>query len=218
MAVPTERTTIRRHPERADYDDGTIAAILDEAVVAHVGFAAEGRPSVIPMVYARRGPTLYLHGSAASGLLRTARRGVPVCVTVTLLDGFVLARSAFRHSVNYRSVVVFGEAREVTDPAEKRAALLALVDHAVPGRAGEARPPNDRETAATLVLALPLTKASAKIRTGPPLDDETDLDHPVWAGVLPLSTSIGEPEPAEGVDPSRLAPFRPSRPGRPDQA
>ena len=166
--------------------------------MAHVGIAADGQPYVIPMVYARRGATLYLHGSPASRLLRALKAAVPVCVTVTLIDGLVLARSAFHHSMNYRSVVVLGQAREVIDPEEKQSAFAALVDHAVPGRSGEVRAPNPKETAGTIVLALPLTEASAKIRTGPPIDDEDDLTVPVWAGVIPLSLERGAPVPDTG--------------------
>ncbi|HVW32229.1 MAG TPA: pyridoxamine 5'-phosphate oxidase family protein [Acidimicrobiia bacterium] len=198
MPQPTSRTEIRRHPERGDHRDATVAAILDEGLVAHVGIAVDGQPYVIPMIYARRGATLYLHGSPASRLLRAMKKTVPVCVTVTLLDGLVLAKSAFHHSMNYRSVVVLGEAQEVTDPAEKRAAFAALVDHAVPGRSAEARPPNPKETAGTIVLALPLGEASAKIRTGPPIDDEADRPLPVWAGVIPLRLERGTPVPADG--------------------
>src|SRR5213593_1742472 len=159
---PTPRTRVRRLPNRASYDRATIHAILDEGLVCHLGFVHDGQPFVLPTTYARVDDALYLHGSAASRLLRGLRRGIPVCVTVTLLDGLVLARSAFHHSVNYRSVVVLGSAVEVTGTAEKRAALAALVEGIAPGRSAEARPPSQKELAATLVLALPLSEASAK--------------------------------------------------------
>jgi nitroimidazol reductase NimA-like FMN-containing flavoprotein (pyridoxamine 5'-phosphate oxidase superfamily) len=201
-AAPSERTEVKRRPARADYRPKSIHAILDEGVVAHVGFAVDGAPYVIPMVYARKAHTLYLHGSPASRLLRGLRRGIPVCVTVTLLDGLVLARSAFHHSVNYRSVVVLGSAVEVTNAAEKRAALAALVEGVVPGRSVEARPPSDQELAATLVLSLPLTEASAKVRSGPPIDDEADYALPVWAGEIPMRLVTGPPVPDPRLDPS----------------
>ena len=189
----TERTKVRRLPARASYDAATIHAILDEALICHVGFAMEGQPFVIPTIHWRDGDTLYFHGSAASRMLRTLRGGVDACVTVTLLDGLVLARSAFHHSMNYRSVVVFGKAREVTDRAEKLHALERLMAHITPDRAAAVRPPNESELRQTLVLALPLHEASAKIRTGPPVDDEEDAQLPVWAGVVPIALVRGEP-------------------------
>ena len=191
---PTARTTVRRRPERAHYDRASVEAILDEGLVAHVGLAVDGQPFVIPMVYARVGRDLYLHGSAASRLLRALSGEAAVCVTVTLLDGIVLARSAFHHSMNYRSVVVVGRAEPVPDGPERDRALAAIVDHAVPGRSAEVRPPDRKELAATLVIRVPLAEVSAKIRTGPPVDDERDLDLPVWAGVLPLRLVVGEPQ------------------------
>jgi nitroimidazol reductase NimA-like FMN-containing flavoprotein (pyridoxamine 5'-phosphate oxidase superfamily) len=191
--LQTERTTVRRLPARGTYDRSTIETILDEGLICHVGFIAGGNPVVIPTIHARAGDTLYFHGSVASRMLRTLREGVPMCVTVTLLDGLVLARSTFHHSMNYRSVVVFGTAREVTDRQEKLAALEALVEHVVPGRSRVARGPNEQELRATLVLALPIEEASAKIRTGPPLDDEEDYKLDVWAGVIPLTMTRGEP-------------------------
>ena len=193
--ILTNRTEVKRRPDRADYRPQSIEAILDEGFVAHVGFAVDGQPYVIPMVYARDAQTLYLHGSPASRMLRGLRRGIPVCVTVTLLDGLVLARSAFHHSVNYRSVVVLGSAVEVTGPAEKRAALAALVEGIAPGRSAEARPPSEKELDATLVLALPLSEASAKVRSGPPIDDESDYPLPVWAGEIPFRLVAGPPVP-----------------------
>jgi nitroimidazol reductase NimA-like FMN-containing flavoprotein (pyridoxamine 5'-phosphate oxidase superfamily) len=201
--TPSERTTLRRLPERGSFERERIREILDEALVCHVGLVAEHGPVVIPMSYARADDRLYLHGSSASRLLRSLRAGAEACVTVTLLDGLVLARSAFHHSVNYRSVVIFGAAREVTDAEEKLAALRAIVEHVVPGRWGDTRGPSAKELARTLVLALPLDEASAKLRTGPPADDEEDyaLDH--WAGVIPLrleaAAPIEDPKLRDGV-------------------
>jgi hypothetical protein len=193
---------VRRKPDRAVYDRQAVHAILDEAYVCHVGLTAEGRPLVIPMIHARVGETLYLHGSPASRLLRTLASGVPACATATLIDGLVLARSAFHHSMNYRSAVVFGTARLVDDDAEKDAALRALVDHVLMGRGADARPPNDKELRGTKVVALPIEAASAKQRVGGPVDDEEDMGLPVWAGVVPLRLVAGEPQP----DPANLAP------------
>jgi len=187
----TDRTRVRRLPTRANYDRETIHAILDEALVCHVGFVVDGRPVVIPTIHWREEDTLYVHGSAASRMLRSLKGGVDACVTVTLIDGLVLARSAFHHSMNYRSVVVFGKAREVTGD-EKTQALQRLVEHIHPGRSAEVRPPNEMEMKQTLVLALPLEEASAKIRTGGPVDDEEDYALPVWAGVVPLKLTRGE--------------------------
>lgn len=184
--VPTARTTLKRLPKRGAFDRDTVHRILDEGLFCHLGFAAEGQPYVLPTIYARVEETLYVHGSAASRMMGTLAQGVPVCLTVTLLDGLVLARSAFHHSMNYRSVVVLGKAREVKDPVEKRRALDAIVDHVAAGRSREARGPNDIELVATRVLSLPLEEVSAKVRTGPPIDDEEDSAWPVWAGVLPL--------------------------------
>jgi hypothetical protein len=191
----SERTRVRRLPARGCYDQATIDAILDEALVCHVGFAVDGQPYVIPMNYARVGRQLYMHGSAASRTLRTLATGVPVCVTVTLLDGLVLARSAFHHSMNYRSVVILGTAVEVRDPDERLAALEAIVEHILAGRWREVRPPNERELRATSVLRLPLDEVSAKIRSGPPLDDADDLGQPCWAGVIPLRLVAATPLP-----------------------
>ena len=194
----TERTRVRRLPKRASYDRETIHAILDEALVCHVGFVVTGAPVVIPTIHWREGDTLYVHGSAASRMLRSLRDGVDACATVTLLDGLVLARSAFHHSMNYRSVVVFGKAREVTGE-EKLRALDGLVEHVVRGRSRDVRPPNEVELKQTLVLALPLEEASAKIRTGGPVDDEEDYALPIWAGVVPLALKAGEPVADDGV-------------------
>jgi uncharacterized protein len=193
--APSARTTVRRRAPRGRYEREIVHAVLDEALVCHVGFESEHGPVVLPTMHARVGDTLYLHGAAGNAMLRAGGTG-PICATVTLIDGLVLARSAFHHSVNYRSVVVHGEGRLVTDEAEKQTVLDALVDHVVPGRSGETRPPNDVELKSTAVLAIPLDEASAKVRTGPPKDDPEDLDGPWWAGVIPLHTTRGEPEPA----------------------
>ena len=210
----TERTRVRRLPERATYDRATVHAILDEGFLCHVGFVVDGQPYVIPTGYARVGDTLFLHGSTGSRL--GLRPGMDVCVTVTLVDGLVLARSAFHHSMNYRSVMAIGRTRPVTDPGEKEVALRALVEHIVPGRSDEVRGGDPRELAATAVVALPLEEVSAKVRTGPPSDDEPDYDRPIWAGVLPLALIPGEPAPDPVLDPSIPAPAHVaswSRPG-----
>jgi uncharacterized protein len=191
--LQTERTTVKRLPKRGVYDRETVNAILDESLLCHVGFVVEGQPVVIPTIHTRVGDTVYFHGSAASRMLRTLRGGVEACVTVTILDGLVLARSTFHHSMNYRSAVIFGTATEVTDREEKLRALDALVEHVVRGRSVEARGPNEIELKATLVLALPITEASAKVRTGGPVDDEEDYAMPIWAGVLPLTLTPGAP-------------------------
>jgi len=199
QALPTsDRTRVRRLAERGRYETETIYAILDEALICHVGFVVNGQPVVIPTIHWRDGETLYFHGSAASRMLRSLRDGVDACVTVTLLDGLVLARSAFHHSMNYRSVVVFGKAREVRED-EKVRVLDSLVEHVVRGRSKEVRAPNLKELRQTLVLALPIDEASAKIRTGGPIDDEEDYALPVWAGVLPLTLTPGEPVADRGV-------------------
>lgn len=191
--TPTERTTLKRLPKRGEYDHAAVYQILDEAFICHVGFVADGKPVVIPTSYARIGDDLYIHGSAASRMLRSLEEGIDVCVTVTLIDGLVLARSAFHHSINYRSVVIFGAAKVVDDPDEKIKALHAFTDHVVPGRWEDVRPPNESELRATLVLKLPLVEVSAKARTGPPLDDEEDYELSVWAGVVPLKLTAGAP-------------------------
>jgi len=192
--APSDRTTVRRLPARGRYDAETVHGILDEALFCHVGLVdPAGHPVVLPTIHVRRGDHLYLHGSPASHLLRTAKKGIDVCVTATLLDGLVMAKSAFHHSMNYRSVVVFGTATEVSDGDEKHGALLDLVEHVRPGRSAEARPPNAKELAGTLVLKLPLAEASAKVRTGPPIDDEEDADWPAWAGVIPVTLEVGQP-------------------------
>ncbi|MEE2708930.1 MAG: pyridoxamine 5'-phosphate oxidase family protein [Gemmatimonadota bacterium] len=185
---------MKRLPKRAVYDKQEIYGILDEALICHVGFAQAGHPFVIPTIQARIGDTLYIHGSAASRMLRTLSSGVPACVTVTLLDGLVLARSTFHHSMNYRSVVILGTLTKVDDPDEKRDALNAIVEHVVPGRSAEARGPNEQELKATTVISMEITEASAKIRTGPPGDDNEDYALPIWAGVVPLTIQAGTPE------------------------
>jgi uncharacterized protein len=186
---------VRREPERAVYDRAAIDAILDEGLVCHLGFVHDGQPFVIPTLYARLGDDVYVHGSAASRMLRTLEGGVDACLTVTLLDGLVLARSIFNHSVNYRSVVVLGRAAAAEERQEKLRALEAFSNRLVPGRWADVRPPDDQELKATSILRLPLDEVSAKMRTGPPNDYERDLAVPVWAGVIPLSLEAGEPRP-----------------------
>jgi len=193
--TPTERTQVKRLPKRGKYDRETVHAILDSAFVCHAGFTVDGQPFVIPTNFGRSEEILYLHGSAASRMLRTLSEGVPVCVTVTHVDGLVLARSAFHHSVNYRSVVVLGVARLVSDPAEKMEALRIFTEHVMKGRWDDVRQPTEQELKATTVLALNLEEVSAKVRTGGPVDDEADYTLPVWAGVLPLETVAKAPLP-----------------------
>jgi nitroimidazol reductase NimA-like FMN-containing flavoprotein (pyridoxamine 5'-phosphate oxidase superfamily) len=197
----TDRTTVHRLPKRAAYDRQTVYSILDEALICHVGFVVEGKPVVIPTIHARLNDLLYVHGSQASRMLRALREGVDVCVTVTLLDGLVIARSAFHHSMNYRSVVVYGVATEVSDRGEKLTALETIVEHVVPGRSADARGPSEAELRGTIVLSLPLEEVSAKIRTGGPIDDEEDYSLPIWAGELPFSLT-----PAVPIADSRLSP------------
>ncbi|OBH94545.1 pyridoxamine 5'-phosphate oxidase family protein [Mycobacterium scrofulaceum] len=206
---PTQCTTPTRYRERARYDRETVHRILDEALICHLGYLGNGRPVVLPTTHARLGETLYLHGSTGGSPLiaaSAAPAGLPVCVTVTLVDGLVLARSAMHHSVNFRSVVVLGAARVVDDPAEKLRALTGLLDHIAPGRAADCRTPNPREQAATGVLALDLVEVSAKVRGGGPVDDPEDCALPHWAGVVPLSVTAGAPVPAEDLDPATPVP------------
>ena len=191
----TDRTTLKRLPARGHYDRDLVHKILDEGFICHVGFVADGKPVVIPTGYGRIDDKLYIHGSQASRMLRTLKTGVAACVTVTLVDGLVLARSAFHHSINSRSVVIFGNATLVEDPEEKSAALLAFSEHVIQGRWQEVREPTEQELKATTVLVLPLEEVSAKVRTGPPIDDEEDYDLPVWAGVVPLRIMAGAPIP-----------------------
>jgi uncharacterized protein len=191
---PSDRVRLRRKRERGSYDRATIDAILDEALIAHLGFVDEtGQPLVIPTLHARDGDVVYLHGSTASRALRSLLAGAPACLTVSLLDGLVLARAAMHHSANYRSVMLLGTARAVDQPGEKLAALEAIIEHIVPGRWAEARQPSENELKATSVLALPIDEASAKLREGPPEDDEPDYELAVWAGVIPLRSQAGEP-------------------------
>ena len=206
---PTQRTQVKRLPDRGAYDSETVFKILDEGFICHVGFSVERQPFVIPTGYARVNDTLYIHGSAASRMLRTLAEGVEVCVTVTLLDGLVLARSAFHHSMNYRSVVMLGRATLVSDAAEKLKALQAFTEHIVRGRWNDVRLPTEAELKATAVLALPLAEVSAKIRKGPPKDDAEDYELPIWAGVVPLSIvqapPIADPRLKAGLEPPAYA-------------
>jgi nitroimidazol reductase NimA-like FMN-containing flavoprotein (pyridoxamine 5'-phosphate oxidase superfamily) len=199
---PTERTRVVREAQRGVYDRESIYKILDEGFVCHVGFSVDGQPYVIPTLFARVGDALYFHGSAASRMLRNVADGIPVCVTVTLTDGFVLARSVFNHSMNYRSVVALGKAALVDTPKEKLEALHAFTEKILPGRWNDARQPNEKELKATSILRLPLTEVSAKMRTGPPMDDDPDYALPVWAGVIPLQLARGAPIRDQRCNPS----------------
>jgi nitroimidazol reductase NimA-like FMN-containing flavoprotein (pyridoxamine 5'-phosphate oxidase superfamily) len=194
---PTPRTRVVREPQRALYDRDAVNQILDEGLLCHVGFVVDGQPYVIPTSYGRDGDVLYIHGSVASRMLRNLEQGVPVCITVTLLDGLVLARSVFNHSMNYRSVVILGTATLVEDPEEKVAALRALSEHILPHRWDDARQPNEKELKATSVLRIPIHEFSAKVRVGPPVDDADDYSFPTWAGVIPLELKSGTPIPDE---------------------
>jgi uncharacterized protein len=194
MTFPqTDRTKLKRLPKRGHFDRETVYSILDEGFICHVGFTVDGQPFVIPTGYARAGDKLYIHGSQASRMLRTLAGGLDACVTVTIVDGLVLARSAFHHSMNYRSVLILGRATLVDDPEEKMTALVALSEHIVRGRWADVREPTEEEMVQTTVLCLPIEEASAKIRTGPPLDDEEDYALPIWAGVVPLKLVAGDP-------------------------
>jgi uncharacterized protein len=204
--MPTARTRVVREAERALYDRETMYRILDEGFLCHVGFAVEGQPFVIPTSYGRKEASLYIHGSAASRMLREMKGGVAVCVTVTLLDGLVLARSVFNHSMNYRSVVILGKATLVDDPDEKLAALRVLSEHIIPGRWDDVRQPNDRELKATSVLRVPIEEFSAKVRRGPPIDDAEDYSFPCWAGVVPLEIKAALPIDDPKLDPQRSVP------------
>src|SRR6266550_2855694 len=190
---PTARTRVTREPERGVYDRAAAYQVLDEAFICHVGFVVDNQPFVIPTGYGRSGDNLYIHGSAASRMLRNLDQGVAVCITVTLLDGLVLARSVFNHSMNYRSVVILGTATIVDDPTEKLAALRALSEHILPHRWDDSRQPNEKELKATSVLRLPITEFSAKVRVGPPVDDDEDYTFPTWAGVIPLEMNSSTP-------------------------
>jgi len=203
---PTKRTRVVREPHRGVYDRDACCAILDEALACHIGFAVDAQPYVIPTLFARVGDVIYFHGSAASRMLRHLGGGAPMSLTVTLIDGIVLARSVFNHSINYRSVVVLGNATVVDDVTTKREALKAFTDRLLAGRWGDARPPTDTELAATSILRLPLDEFSAKVRIGPPVDKDEDLALPVWAGVIPLRFVAGAPIADAGCDPNLTAP------------
>jgi uncharacterized protein len=214
--APTERTRVRRLPDRASYDRDTIDRILDEALICHVAWSdADGRARVLPTIHARVGDTLYLHGSRGARAWKAVAAGDEVCVAATIVDGLVLARSAFHHSMNYRSVVLYGRAREVTDPDELLTAAQAITRHVLPGREDEARMPTPREFKQTILFAIPIDEASAKVRTGPPKDDEPDLALPLWAGVLPLQLRPGTPEPAPDLRDGIEVPGYVARPERP---
>jgi uncharacterized protein len=204
--TPTPRTQVKRRSPRGVYDKAQIHSILDQGFVCHLGFVLDGQPYVIPTAYARSGEVIYIHGSPASRIMRVAGQQLDICLTVTLVDGFVLARAVFHHSMNYRSVVVLGKASFVEDPAEKLEALRCFTEHLAPGRWQEARQPNESELKATSVLSLPLEEVSAKIRTGPPIDDEEDFAVPAWAGVVPVRTELGEPIPDQRLLPGVTAP------------
>jgi nitroimidazol reductase NimA-like FMN-containing flavoprotein (pyridoxamine 5'-phosphate oxidase superfamily) len=204
--TPTPRTRLVREPQRAVYDRDEAYKILDEGFLCHVGFVMDGQPFVIPTSYARHGDALYIHGSSASRMLRQMKVGVPICVTVMLLDGLVFARSIFNHSMNYRSVVVLGKATLVDEPAEKLEALRLLSEHILPGRWVESRLPNEQELKATSILRLPIEEFSAKVRQGPPVDDSEDMNFPTWAGVVPLSMAVGTPIDDAGLLPGQTAP------------
>jgi nitroimidazol reductase NimA-like FMN-containing flavoprotein (pyridoxamine 5'-phosphate oxidase superfamily) len=204
--LPTPRTRVVREPHRGVYDREEIYKILDEAFLCHVGFSVDDQPFVIPTSYGRKDGNLYIHGSAASRMLKQMKAGVDVCVTVTMLDGLVLARSVFNHSMNYRSVVILGKATLVDDPQEKLSALRTLSEHILPGRWDDSRQPNDRELKQTSVLRVPIEEFSAKVRTGPPMDDEEDYSFPTWAGVIPLEIKPGVPVPDPLLDPKHEAP------------
>jgi len=216
---PTEGTRVRRHPERGVYERESIDAILDEALICHLAWVTDdGDPRVIPTIHVREGDTLYVHGSAASRTLRSLRDGRRVCIEATIIDGLVLARSTPNHSMNYRSVVVYGDPREVTDPAERDAAQRALVEHVVPGRVADVRKPSDSELKETAIFAVTLDEASAKIRTGPPVDPPEDLTSPAWAGVVPVGIVYGAPRPAPDLTPGIEPPAYARHPRRPGNA
>jgi uncharacterized protein len=204
--TPTSRTRVVREPQRAVYDRAAVYEIIDEGFICHLGFSVDGQPFVIPTSYGRSADVLYVHGSAASRMLRQLAGGVPVCFTVTLLDGLVLARSVFNHSMNYRSVVVLGTATLVDDPQEKLKALETLSEHIIPGRWADARQPNEKELKATTVLRIPIQEFSAKVRTGPAIDDDEDYSFPVWAGVIPLSVHAGKPITDDRILPGQRIP------------
>ena len=205
-STPTPRTRVVREAERGVYDRESAYRILDEGFICHVGFVVDGQPYVIPTSYGRSGDHLYIHGSAASRMLRNLNSDIPVCITVTLLDGLVLARSIFNHSMNYRSVVILGKATVVADPIEKIEVLRRLSEHILPGRWDQSRPPNERELKATFALRVPIAEFSAKVRKGPPIDDEEDYSFQTWAGVIPLETVAQPPIPDERCSPETPVP------------
>ena len=207
-SVPTSRTRVVREPERGVYDRDAVYRILDEGFICHVGFNLDGQPFVIPTSYGRSGDNLYIHGSAASRMLRQMKEGLPVCITVTLLDGLVLARSIFNQSMNYRSVVILGTATLVDDPEEKLEALRLLSEHILPGRWEDSRQPNERELKQTSVLRVPIEEFSAKVRIGPPVDDEEDYSFPTWAGVVPLEMKAGDAITDPRLEPTQAFPKR----------
>jgi len=211
--MPTDRTRVRRLAERARYDEATLHAILDEGLICHVGFSVDGHPWVMPTIHARVGDRLYLHGATANHALKALASGVEACVTVTLVDGLVLARSAFHHSMNYRSAMIFGHAQRVDDEREKFDAFIAMIEHLVPGRTADTRLPTPEELRKTLVVRLALDECSAKVRTGGPIDDEGDMDNGHWAGVLPLTLVPGAAVPDAGNDgaPSYVTEWRRAR-------
>lgn len=203
---PTARTRVRRRANRAAYDSATLHAIVDEALLCHLGVVVDGMPRVLPTLHVRLGSQIYVHGAPRNGTFDALRTGAPVCLTISLVDGLVLARSAMHHSMNYRSVMVYGTAREVTDVVEKRRALEAMVEHVMPGRLAEVRPPDESEIHATAVFALPISEASAKVRQGPPVDAARDLALPAWAGVVPLRLTAGRPQEASDDEAGTAAP------------
>lgn len=204
--TPTPRTQVKRAPKRANYDKETAYNIIDEALYCHVGFVANQHPMVIPTIHVRIDNQLYIHGSTASRMIRTLQSGVPVCITITLLDGLVLARSAYHHSMNYRSVVILGTMSTITDPTQKSNIFNAFVEHVAPNRSQTVRPPNTQEKKATSIMAIDLNEVSAKIRTGPPIDDEPDYQLSVWAGVVPLSLQATAPIPDDRLMPNTSCP------------
>lgn len=204
--TPTARTQIKRAPKRATYDKEIVHAILDEALYCHVGFIVDQHPFVIPTLHVRLNDHLYIHGSTVSRMIHTLQTGAPVCITVTLLDGLVLARSAYHHSMNYRSVVLFGTMFAVTDPNERSTLFNAFVEHVASGRSSQVRPPNDQESKATAIMGIALNEVSAKVRTGPPVDDEPDYEWPVWAGVVPLTLQANKPIPDDRLIPNTRCP------------
>src|SRR5438270_3035570 len=199
VTPPSERVRVRRRPERARYDTELVHQVLDESLICHVGFVFDDQPYVLPTIHARHGETLYLHGATSNHMLKVLSSGAPLCITTTIVDGLVLARSAFHHTMNYRSVVVLGTGYAVDDPEERDAAFRRLVDHIAPGRWPHLRPPTEKELRATRLVRVPLEECSAKVRSGPPVDDEADYELPIWSGELPLAVAASAPLPASGL-------------------